>query len=104
MSTFLPYLVIYDERGIHDARDGFHLWRFAHDEAHPEFAVENVRFDHDPEWRYRGLSIQGWHDVISDIFDVVQMTHHVVITMPLRLVENALIWHSLRAERRALEE
>ena len=37
-------------------------WRQARTALEPEFQAENIRFEHDPLWRYRLFSIQSAHD------------------------------------------
>jgi hypothetical protein len=41
------------------ARDEYEIWRSELRAKQPRFAHENVRFDHDPLWRSRFLSIQS---------------------------------------------
>lgn len=37
-------------------------WRQKKAATEPEFVIENIRFDHDPNWRNKFFSIQSAHD------------------------------------------
>lgn len=65
-----------------EARPYKHLyekWREEKTAAEPEFKIENVRFEHNPEWRSRFWSIQsahdrghwGWH-IVGTLFFIAQ--------------------------------
>lgn len=60
-AQIVPYRLNYEQLRV-EIRDGYHEWRRAFDETQPTFEIENVRFDHDPEWRYRLLSMQSARD------------------------------------------
>lgn len=43
-------------------KDLYAEWRAAKQALEPEFKTENIRFERDPMWRHRLLSIQSAHD------------------------------------------
>ena len=60
LGLIVPYIVRVDVK--FDAEWLYHEWRRGWEQAQPEFVIENIRFDHDPEWRYRLFSLQSAHD------------------------------------------
>jgi hypothetical protein len=40
----------------------YRAWRADHETRNPAPPIENIRFTHDPNWRYRIASIQSAHD------------------------------------------
>jgi hypothetical protein len=50
------------ERLVKHIRDQYQLWREEKERREPPFVVENVRFEHDPDWRSGFFSIQSARD------------------------------------------
>jgi hypothetical protein len=55
------------------ARDEYEIWRSELRAKQPRFAHENVRFDHDPLWRSRFLSIQSACDGNHPVWDATRV-------------------------------
>lgn len=55
-------------------RSQYEIWRVEYLARQPKFRSENVRFEHDPEWRNRFLSIQSAHDGNHVVWKVARFT------------------------------
>jgi hypothetical protein len=38
-------------------RDQYEVWRVAFEQTQPKFVIENIHFEHDPEWRHSFVSL-----------------------------------------------
>jgi len=62
----------------------YQIWREEKEAKEPQFVIENVRFEHDPLWRYRFMSIQSARDGNHPVWKVVRVvfTAASVASMP----------------------
>ncbi len=70
-----------------------HLYRIVRQEQierEPKFIIENVKFEHDEEWRNRFLSIQSVHDGNHPVW----ATTHILVRF-LYPASSAIPWWSI---------
>jgi hypothetical protein len=88
------------EQAQADFRGTYEHWRAEYLAAHPALRIENIRFEHDPDWRGYVLSVQG---IRSGLVESLGMVFYHPTRVVVAYVEG-LVWETLfwRARRKAL--
>jgi hypothetical protein len=53
----------HDWASQHEFGELYRQWRVEYEARQPQFIIENIRFEHDPDWRNNVASIQCAHDL-----------------------------------------
>lgn len=69
--------VKFDQRVWRAHVDLYAQWRVARDIAYPAPPIVNIRYVHDPNWRYGWVSIQAAHDQSHPIWIAVAILFYV---------------------------
>lgn len=77
-SMLFPLRYQIDLRRQADFGPLYYQWRMAKDAVEPKFIIENIEFEHDPNWNTRFLSIQSAHDGAHSIWRATRIVWFAV--------------------------
>lgn len=58
-------------------RAQYQIYREEKEAREPKFVPENIRFEHDPYWRYRFMSLQSAHDCDHIGWQIVRVMYAI---------------------------
>jgi len=67
----------------------FWQWQQEYEQAHPTPPIENIRFEHDPDWRMRGFSIQAAHDGSTPFWAATHVVVRIVVPIAMGMTAMA---------------
>jgi hypothetical protein len=70
---------------VKHVRDQYQLWREEKERREPPFVVENVRFEHDPDWRSGFFSVQSALDCKHLGWQAVRVLYFAAAVAPYAL-------------------